>query len=42
MTLQHDVGHLSSPVLLEKVDKLRDLNIGKDIALPQVRPYPYT
>lgn len=37
MTIRQDMyTRLSDPDLLEKVDKLRDLNIGQDIALPQV------
>ena len=28
---------LSNPALLEKVDKLRDLNIGQHVPLPQVK-----
>lgn len=29
---------LADPALLEKIDKLFELNIGEDVALPQVRP----
>lgn len=29
---------LAEPALLEKIDKLFELNIGEDVALPQVRP----
>lgn len=28
---------LADPALLEKIDKLFELNIGEDVALPQVR-----
>lgn len=31
-------GHLASRTILKKVDKLRELNIGSGISLPQVRP----
>lgn len=30
---------LADPALLEKIDKLFELNIGEDVALPQVRPW---
>ncbi|KAH8171347.1 dynamin family protein [Sarocladium implicatum] len=31
-----DVATLSNPVFLEKIDKLRDLNIGQHVSLPQL------
>lgn len=37
MTVSRDITILSDPTLLEKVDKLRDLNIGQHVPLPQVR-----
>jgi hypothetical protein len=37
MTVSREVTTLSDPSLLEKVDKLRDLNIGQHVPLPQVR-----
>jgi len=37
MAVIMDGMHLSSPALLEKIDKLRDLNVGREVALPQVR-----
>ncbi|KAH0526343.1 hypothetical protein TsFJ059_009676 [Trichoderma semiorbis] len=36
MTASQDIISLSNPVLLEKVDKLRDLNIGQHVPLPQL------
>ena len=36
MTVSREVTTLSDPMLLEKVDKLRDLNIGQHVPLPQV------
>lgn len=30
---------LADPALLEKIDKLFELNIGEDVALPQVSPW---
>lgn len=30
---------LADPALLEKIDKLFELNVGEDVALPQVRPW---
>ena len=38
MTVGREFTTLSDPTLLEKVDKLRDLNIGQHVPLPQVRP----
>ncbi|KAK8043547.1 hypothetical protein PG993_005977 [Apiospora rasikravindrae] len=35
MAVNRDVTLLSDPTLLEKVDKLRDLNIGQHVPLPQ-------
>lgn len=32
---------LSDPELLEKIDKLRDLNISQHVPLPQVSPQRY-
>jgi hypothetical protein len=32
-----DSDHLADPALLKKIDQLRERNIGKHIALPQVR-----
>jgi hypothetical protein len=37
MAVGRDIINLSDPALLEKVDKLRDLNIGQHVPLPQVR-----
>lgn len=37
MTVSREISTLSDPALLEKVDKLRDLNIGQHVPLPQVR-----
>jgi hypothetical protein len=37
MTVNREIITLSNPTLLEKVDKLRDLNIGQHVPLPQVR-----
>jgi hypothetical protein len=37
MNVSHDISILSDPPLLEKVDKLRDLNIGQHVPLPQVK-----
>jgi hypothetical protein len=37
MAVGRDIITLSDPALLEKVDKLRDLNIGQHVPLPQVR-----
>lgn len=37
--LQQD--HLVSTALLEKIDKLRERNIGKEVPLPQVRTSLY-
>ncbi|KAL6910136.1 P-loop containing nucleoside triphosphate hydrolase protein [Trichoderma evansii] len=36
MTISRDVIILSNPALLERVDKLRDLNIGQHVPLPQL------
>ena len=36
MTVSRDIIMLLNPALLEKVDKLRDLNIGQHVPLPQV------
>lgn len=36
MTIQQELPPLSDPELLDKIDKLRDLNIGQYVALPQV------
>lgn len=36
MTASRDTTLLSNPALLEKIDKLRDLNIGQHVPLPQV------
>jgi hypothetical protein len=36
MAVSRDTTFLSNPALLEKIDKLRDLNIGQHISLPQV------
>ncbi|KAK8115624.1 hypothetical protein PG984_012126 [Apiospora sp. TS-2023a] len=36
MAVKRDVTLLSDPALLEKVDKLRDLNIGQHVPLPQL------
>lgn len=35
-----ETGHLSSPALLQKIDKLREQNIGQHVPLPQVRQFP--
>lgn len=37
MTLSRDTVLVSDPDLLDKIDKLRDLGIGDDVPLPQVR-----
>jgi len=37
MAVSKDTMHLSSPALLEKIDRLRDLNISRHVPLPQVR-----
>lgn len=37
MNVSRDISILSDPALLEKVDKLRDLNIGQHVPLPQVK-----
>lgn len=37
MTASQDIG-LSNAPLLDKIDKLRDFNIGQHVPLPQVRP----
>ncbi|ETS84349.1 hypothetical protein PFICI_02374 [Pestalotiopsis fici W106-1] len=36
MTMVQDTNLLSDPALLEKVDRLRDLNIGQHVPLPQL------
>ncbi|KAJ4855284.1 dynamin family domain-containing protein [Trichoderma breve] len=36
MTASQDIITLSNPVLLEKIDKLRDANIGQHVPLPQL------
>ncbi|KAJ4203156.1 hypothetical protein NW767_005266 [Fusarium falciforme] len=36
MNVSRDISILSDPALLEKVDKLRDLNIGQHVPLPQL------
>lgn len=38
MTATQDINTLSNPPLLEKIDRLRDLNIGQHVPLPQVSP----
>lgn len=37
MTVSREITTLSDPTLLEKVDRLRELNIGQHVPLPQVR-----
>lgn len=37
MTASRDIISVSNPVLLEKIDKLRDWNIGHHVPLPQVK-----
>lgn len=37
MTVSRDAMLLSNPILLEKIDKLRDLNISQHVPLPQVK-----
>lgn len=49
MTIQRELPQLSDPQLLDKIDRLRDLNIAQHVALPQVgtsilsfiRPYSF-
>jgi hypothetical protein len=36
MTIQQEHSQLSDPQLLDKIDRLRDLNISQHVALPQV------
>lgn len=36
MTVNQNLFKFSTAALLEKVDKLRDLNIGQHVPLPQV------
>lgn len=36
MAVSRDITTLSSPTLLEKIDKLRELNIGQHVPLPQL------
>lgn len=36
MTASQDINTLSNPPLLEKIDRLRDLNIGQHVPLPQL------
>lgn len=36
MTVSQDIVNVLNPVLLEKIDKLRDWNIGHHVPLPQV------
>lgn len=37
MNINRDVISFSNPALLEKIDKLRDWNIGHHVPLPQVK-----
>lgn len=41
MVASTDAMCLSNPDLLTKIDKLRDLNIGQHVPLPQVRLLTY-
>lgn len=38
MTQTSGEQHLVSPSILQKIDRLREKNVGKHIPLPQVRP----
>lgn len=33
-----EIMQFTNPALLEKIDRLRDLNIGQHVSLPQVNP----
>ena len=35
-TLNRESGYLASPILLYKIDKLHEKNIGQHVPLPQV------
>jgi hypothetical protein len=37
MTVGQDAISVLNPVLLEKIDKLRDWNVGHHVPLPQVK-----